>query len=144
MSYFAKIFSLQNFVLYGIHHEDSNFCSGSVSTSHDFHLAVSSIPRAECCDTVSCLHAISSPTVNRESLSSSSSLSSSAASSDVCETVVPPDSLKDLICFIFNNLSSCNLHSMAASFSESMKDIYLPWVTLYLVERTSIEPNLHN
>ena len=58
--------------------------------------------------------------------------------------MVPPDSLKGLICFTFNNLSSCNLHSMATLFSDSVKDIYLPWVTLYLVERASIEPNLHN
>ena len=126
-----------------IHHKNYSFCSGSVSTSYDFHHAVSSIPRAECCNTLSHPRTISSPTVDGESLLSSS-LSSSAASSDVCETVVPPDSLKDLICFTFNNLSSCNLHSMAASFSESVKDIYLPWVALYLVERTSIEPNLHN
>ena len=35
---------------------------------------------------------------------------------------------------------------MAASFSVSVKDIYLPcsWMALYLVERASIEPNLHN
>ena len=118
-------------------------CSGSVSTSHDFHLAVSSIPRAECCDTPSYPNTVFSPTVDGESLLSSSSLSSSATSSDVCETVVP-DSLKDFTCFTFNNLSSCNLHSMAAPFSESVKDIYLPWVALYLVERTSIKPNLHN
>ena len=123
-----------------IHHEDYSFCSGSVSTSYDFHLAVSSIPRAECCDIPSHPHTISSPTVDGESLLSSSS----AASSDVYETVVPPDSLKDLICFTFHNLSSCSLRSVAAPFSESVKDIYLPWVALYLIERASIKPNLHN
>ena len=112
-------------------HEDSSFCSGSVSTSHDFYLAVSSIPRAECCNTVSCLHAISSLTVAEESLLSSSSLPSSVTSLDVCESVVPPDSLKDLICFTFSNLSSNNLHSMATCFSDSVKDIYLPWVALH-------------
>ena len=85
-----------------VRHDDSSFCSGSVSTSYDFHHAVSSIPRAECCDTPSHPHTVSSPTVDGESLLSSS-LSSSATSLDVCETVVPPDSLKDLICFTFNN-----------------------------------------
>ena len=58
--------------------------------------------------------------------------------------VVPPDSLKDLTCFTFNNLSSCNIHSMAASFSDSVMDIYLPWVALDLVEQVSIKPNLHS
>ena len=44
---------------------------------------------------------------------------------------------------ITNNLSSCNLPSMVEQFSESVEDIYLPWVAVYLVERASIEPNLH-
>ena len=52
-----------------------------------------------------------------------------------CEIVVPPDSLMDL---------TCNLHSMAASFSDSVKDIYLPWVALNLVEGASIMLNLCN
>ena len=102
-----------------ISHGDSSFCSGSTPTSQEFHLAVSSIPRAKYCNTISYLHAISSPTVDKESSLSSSLLSSSATSSDVCETVVPPNSLMDLTCFTFNNLSSCNLHSMAALFSVS-------------------------
>ena len=46
----------------------------------------------------------------------------------------PPDSLNDLTCFTFNNLSSYNLHSMVATFSDSVKDIICP----------SIKPNLHN
>ena len=33
---------------------------------------------------------------------------------------------------------------MAASFSDSVKDIYLPWMALHLVWQASIEPNLHN
>ena len=33
---------------------------------------------------------------------------------------------------------------MAASFSNSVIDIYLPWVALDLVEQASIKPNLHN
>ena len=55
----------------------------------------------------------------------------------------PSESLKDVIHFTFNNLSSHNLYSMVAQFSESVGDILLPWVAVYLVERTSIEPNLH-
>ena len=70
------------------------------------------------------------------------SLPSDDASSGVCETVAPPDNLKDL-CFTFNNLSSCNLSNMVEQFSESVGDIYLPWVAVYLVERAYIEPNLH-
>ena len=65
------------------------------------------------------------------------------ANSGDCETVAPPDGLRDLIYFTFNNLSSCNLPSMVEQFSESVEDIYLPWVAVYLVERASIEPNLH-
>ena len=70
------------------------------------------------------------------------SLPSDDASSEVCETVAPPDNLKDLF-FTFNNLSSCNLSSMVGQFSELVGDIYLPWVAVYLVERAYIEPNLH-
>ena len=33
---------------------------------------------------------------------------------------------------------------MVAEFSESIGDVYLPWVAVYLVERASIEPNLHS
>ena len=54
------------------------------------------------------------------------------ASSGVCETVAPPDNLKDLF-FTFNNLSSCNLSSMVEQLSESVGDIYFPWVAVYLV-----------
>lgn len=113
-----------------ISHDNFNFCSGSIPTSYDIHLAVSFIPRAKYCDTPSHLHAISSPTVCDKSLLSSSLLSSSATRLDVCETAVPPESLKDLTCFIFNRLSSCNLHSIAALFSDSVKDIFLPWLAL--------------
>ena len=75
-------------------------------------LAVSSISRAECYNNFSHLHAISSSTVDRESLLSSSSLPSSATSSGAYEAVIPLN-LKDLICFIFDNLqlACCNLHS---------------------------------
>ena len=70
------------------------------------------------------------------------SLPSDDASSGVCETMAPPDNLKDLF-FAFNNLSSCNLSSMVEQPSESVGDIYLPWVAVYLVEQAYIEPNLH-
>ena len=56
--------------------------------------------------------------------------------------MAPPDGLKDLF-FTFNNLSSCNMSSMVEQLSESVGDIYLPWVAVYLVERASIELNLH-
>ena len=79
------------------------------------------------------------PVQTKPSLSSSSLPSDDASLS---ETVAPPDGLKDLF-FTFNNLSSCNLSSMVEQLSESVGDIYLPWVAVYLVERASIEPNLH-
>ena len=56
--------------------------------------------------------------------------------------MAPPDGLKDLF-FTFNNLSSYNLSSMVEQLSESVGDIYLPWVAVYLVEQAYIEPNLH-
>ena len=34
--------------------------------------------------------------------------------------------------------------SIVAEFSESVRDVYLPWVAVYLVERASIKPNLHS
>ena len=82
------------------------------------------------------------PPVQTKPSLSSSSLPSDDASSGVCETVAPPDGLKDLF-FTFNNLSSCNLSSMVEQLSESVGDICLPWVAVYLVERASIELNLH-
>ena len=56
--------------------------------------------------------------------------------------MAPPDNLKDLF-FSFNNLSSCNLSSMVEQLSESVGDIYFPWVAVYLVEHAYIELNLH-
>ena len=100
--------------------------------------------RAKHCDTLSHLNAISSLTVDGKSMLSSSLLYSFATSSVICETVVPPDSLMDLTCFTFNNLSSCILHSMALSLSNSIKDIFYPgWLSLYLVEAASSVPILH-
>ena len=56
--------------------------------------------------------------------------------------MAPPDNLKDLF-FTFNNLSSCNLSSMVEQLSESVGDIYLPWVAVSLVKQAYIEPNWH-
>ena len=93
---------------------------------------------------LSLFQGISSPTsADKEPSLSSSPLPSDDASSGVCEIVAPPNGLKDLICFTFNNLSSCNLSSMVEQFSESVGDIYFLWVAVYLVERAFIEPNLH-
>ena len=118
-----------------ISHEDSSFCSGSIPTSMIFNLLF--IPFPELSATITSLISMQFPLplwIDRELLLSSSSLPSSATSSGVYEAVIPL-SLKDLICFIFNNLqlACCNLHSMAALFSDSVKDIFLPWVALYLV-----------
>ena len=121
--------------------------SSSVHSSHGSHPAVSLVSsKAESNGNLSLFQGILSPASADKELSLSySSLPSDDASSGVCETVAPPDGLKDLICFTFNNLSSCNLSSMVehVQFSESVGDIYLPWVVVYLVERASIEPNLH-
>ena len=46
----------------------------------------------------------------------------------------PLDDLKDLICFAFNNLSSCNLLDMVTEFSDSVVYTQLPLVAEYLVE----------
>ena len=64
-------------------------------------------------------------------------------SSDASVLCDPPDCQKDLVCFVFNNLSPCNLSAMVAEFSESVSQAHLPWVAKYLVKRASIEPNLH-
>ena len=58
-------------------------------------------------------------------------ISLSPASSDVCVSD-PPDYQKDLVFFVFNNLSPCNLPNMVAEFSESAH-AHLLWVTKYLV-----------
>ena len=39
---------------------------------------------------------------------------------NACEVVEPPDDLKDLIGFAFNNLSSSNLFHMVTEFSDSV------------------------
>ena len=75
--------------------------SGSISTFHDFHFAISSIPTVKYCKAFSHLLTIFSPTLDGESLLSSSLLSSSTASSDVCKTVVLHESLMDFTCFTF-------------------------------------------
>ena len=115
--------------------------SSSVPSSQGSHPAVLLVSKAENGGNLSFKEFRFPPVQTKLSLSSSS-LPSDDASSGVCETVAPPDGLKDLF-FTFNNLSSCNLSSMIEQLSESVGDIYLPWVAVYLVERASIEPNLH-
>ena len=51
-----------------------------------------------------------------------------------CEAVEPLDDLKDLICFAFTNLSSCNLLDTVTEFSDSVVYTQLPLVAEYLVE----------
>ena len=115
-----------------------SFNSSSVPSSHGSHPAVLVITKVENDGNLSFKEFRLPPVQTKPSLSSPSD----DASSEVCETVAPPDSLKDLF-FTFNNLSSCNLSSVVEQLSESVKDIYLPWVAVYLVEQASIEPNLH-
>ena len=115
--------------------------SSSVPSSHGSHPAVLVVSKAKNSGNLSFKEFRLPPVQTKPSLSSSS-LPSDDASSGVCETVAPPVGLKDLF-FTFNNLSSCNLSSMVEQLSESVGDIYLPWVAVYLVERASIEPNLH-
>ena len=101
--------------------------SSSVPGSHGSHPAGLLVSKTVSGDNLSLFQGISSPTSADKELSLSfSSLPSDVASSGVCETVAPPDGLKDLICFTFNNLSSCNLSSMVEQFSESVGDIYFP------------------
>ena len=124
---------------------DPSSDSGSVSSSHGSLPAVLLVSKAENSGDLCLSHRFSSSTSIDRELSPSPCLLSSSddANSGDCETVAPPDGLRDLIYFTFNNLSSCNLPSMVEQFSESVEDIYLPWVAVYLVERASIEPNLH-
>ena len=107
--------------------------SSSVLSSHGTHPAVLVVSKAE---NISFKKFCLLPVQTKPSLPSDD------ASSGVCETVAPPDNLKDLF-FTFNNLSSCNLSNMVEQFSESVGGIFLPWVAVYLVERAYIEPNLH-
>ena len=100
--------------------------SSSVPSSHSSHPAALLVSKAESGSNLSLFQGISSPTsADKEPSLSSSSLPSDNASSGVCDTVAPPDDIKDLICFTFNNLSSCNLSSMVKQFSESVRDIYI-------------------
>ena len=98
------------------------------STIHDHAPSVTDtdefpVSKAECCSTMSHhYHEIPSLTVDRESLLSFLSLSSTG----VCEVVVPPDSLKDL--------SLCNLLSMVAEFLKLVRDVHLPCVAEHLVK----------
>ena len=72
-------------------------------------------PRLRTVVTSACLsHRFSSSTSIDRELSPSPCLLSSSddANSGDCETVAPPDGLRDLIYFTFNNLSSCNLPSI--------------------------------
>ena len=104
--------------------------SSLVPCSYGTHSAVLLTPNSECSGNLSLFQGISSPTsVDKEPSLSSSLLSSDNAGSGVCETVDPPDGLRDLSCFTFNNLSSCSLCSMVEQlqFSESVRDIGLPW-----------------
>ena len=119
--------------------------SSKVPGSHGSHPAGLLVSKAASGGNLSFFQGIRLPPVHadKEPSPSSSSLPSDDASSGVCEIVAPPDGLKDLICFTFNNLSSCNLSCMIEQFSKSLGDIYFPWVAVYLVERASIEPNLH-
>ena len=118
--------------------------SSSVPISHGSHPAALLVSKAESGGNLSLFQEISSSTsADKEPSFSSSSLPLEDANSGVCDTVAPPDGLKNLTCFTFNNLSSCNLSSMVEQFSESVGDIYLPWVAVYLVKGASIEPNLH-
>ena len=124
---------------------DPSSDSGSVSSSHGSLCAVLLVSKAENSGDLCLSHSFSSSTSIDRELSPSPCLLSSSddANSGDCATVAAPDGLRDLIYFTFNNLSSCNLPSMVEQFSESVEDIYLPWVAVYLVERASIEPNFH-
>ena len=92
--------------------------SSSVPSSHGSHPAVLVVSKAENGGNLSFKEFHLPPVQTKPSLSSPSLLSDDA-SSGVCETVAPPDGLKDLF-FTFNNLSSCNLSSMVEQFSESV------------------------
>ena len=76
--------------------------SSSVPSSHGSHPAALLVSKAESGGNLSFFQGISSPTsADKEPSLSSSSLPSDDASSGVCDTVAPPDGLKDLICFTF-------------------------------------------
>ena len=92
--------------------------SSSVPSSHGSHPAILVVSKAENGGNLSFKEFHLPPVQTKPSLSSPSLLSDDA-SSGVCETVAPPDGLKDLF-FTFNNLSSCNLSSMVEQFSESV------------------------
>ena len=87
----------------------------SVPSSHGSHPAVLVVTKAENGGNLSFKEFRLLPVQTKPSLYSSS-LPSDDASSGVCDTVAPPDGLKDLF-FTFNNLSSCNLSSMVDSNS---------------------------
>ena len=56
----------------------------------------------------------------------------SSTSTSVCNIVESPDDLNELVCFIYDG-----------GVYKSVTHSNLPWVAEYLVERGSIEPNLH-
>ena len=89
---------------------DPSSDSGSVSSSHGSLPAVLLVSKAENSGDLCLSHRFSSSTSIDRELSPSPCLLSSSddANSGDCETVAPPDGLRDLIYFTFNNLSSCN------------------------------------
>jgi CCR4-NOT transcription complex subunit 1 len=56
----------------------------------------------------------------------------------------PPDSVRDQVQFVINNVAKNNLESKSSELKELLKPAFFPWFAAYLVEkRVSSQPNLH-
>jgi hypothetical protein len=64
---------------------------------------------------------------------------------DVLNTNMPPDGVRDQIHFIVNNIAKNNFDSKTAEIKSILKEEYFNWFANYLVvKRISTQPNLHS
>ena len=63
---------------------------------------------------------------------------------DVLNSPMPPDSVRDQIHFIVNNIAKNNFEAKSKEIKEVLKPEYFNWFANYLVvKRISTQPNLH-
>lgn len=67
-----------------------------------------------------------------------------AVNGDVLNTIMPPESVRDQIHFIINNIAKTNLEAKTVEIKEILKADHFNWFANYLVvKRISTQPNLH-
>lgn len=67
-----------------------------------------------------------------------------AVNGDVLNTIMPPESVRDQIHFIINNIAKTNIEAKTVEIKEILKPDHFNWFANYLVvKRISTQPNLH-